>query len=87
MRYSLYLFDYSRFIDDHSKNVTAPEARSGIRSVQARAATGPPAPGFLPVESHPASHSKRTGPAGAGTAGTTVQGYEAAVNDGAPASG
>ena len=87
MRNILYLFDYSKFTNHLSKNMTASEARSGIRSVQARAATSTPAPGFLPVGSRSASHSKRTVPTGADTVGATVQGHGAAMNDGAPASG
>ena len=87
MRNILYLFDYSKFANHLSKNVTASEARSGIRSVQARAATSTPAPGFLSVGSHSASHSKRTVPTGAETVGATMQGHGAAMNDGAPASG
>ena len=87
MRNILYLFDYSKFINHLPKNMTASEARSGIRSVQARAATSASAPGFLPVGSRSASHSKRTGPTGADTVGATVQGHGVAMNDGAPASG
>ncbi len=87
MRNILYLFDYPEFINHLSKNVTTPEARSGIRSVQARAATSTPAPGFLPAGSHSASHSKRTVQTGAETVGATVRRHGAAMNDGAPASG
>lgn len=87
MRNILYLFDYYKFTNHISKNVTASEARSGIRSVQARAATSASAPGFLPVGSRSASHSKRTVPTGAETVGATVQGHGAAMNDGAPVSG
>ena len=87
MRNILYPFDYSKFTNHLSKNVTASEARSEIRSVQARAATSTPAPGFLPVGSHPASHSKRTVPTGAETVGATVRRHGAAMNDGALTSG
>lgn len=87
MRNILYLFDYYGFTNHLSKNTTAPGARSGIRSGQARSATSASAPGFLPVGSHSASHWKLTGPTGTETVGTTVRRHEAAVNDDAPASG
>ena len=87
MRNILYLFDYSKFTNHLPKNMTTPEARSGVRSVQARAAMSTSAPGFLPVGSRSASHSKRTVPTGADTVGATVRRHRAAMNDGAPASG
>ena len=87
MRNILYLFDYSKFTNHLSKNMNASEARSGVRSVQARAAMSTSAPGFLPVGSRSTSHSKRTGPTGAETVGATVRRHGAAMNDGALASG